>query len=196
MRYDDSIKDHPAKFKDPTPFLSRARKTNMMRSQSENGWWSDGGNGKKTVELTGWKFHHTYGPAAWIRNAEVVVKNAQFSDAAESIVFPSVEAWGARKTLKNSLIVGFSKNTGPFSCDVPSNLRPWKSFTEVLDCPAEEGSIKVFTEAPVPVPSIQRYHWWKADGDVYRQVPFPKRFPQQGVSLFNTWMPTDYFNIT
>ena len=197
LQLDDSIQDEKTGKKFPNPQYSRSTRqnTNWMKSMSKEGWWSNNGQGKTTVYLTGWKMHHIYHQGAWIRNADVRVSNAQFSDIAQSLIFPSVDnSWGAQKVIKDSLFVGLSRNTGPWSCQT-ANGQAWQSFTELSDCPHNVGKITLFQDAPVPVPSPVEIRWWKPDGDVYRQVPFDKRYPQQGVSIYDTWMPTEYHNL-
>ena len=42
----------------------------------------------------------------------------------------------------------------------------------------------------------QFLYWYKPKGDVYRSSIQPWTFPWQGISLYDSWMPHEYANLT
>ena len=78
-------------------------------------WEKPNGNWAR-LELNGWKVHHTR-TSNWAQNADLHLNGWQFSDNQQNYVTRASEnAYGAQKSVVNSVFVGMTKNTGHRYC--------------------------------------------------------------------------------
>ena len=75
------------------------------------------------VVFDGWNIQHTWGRGVWIRQSSVVFKNAQFSDNAKAMIYPTSDCPGQTQTIQDSVFVGFSANYGNPPPDYKFNER-------------------------------------------------------------------------
>ena len=78
-----------------------------------------------------------------IRNADITISFGQFSDMQKMVTFPGTDnAWGAKTVLRDSIFVGMSKNTGPYSCQGGRGF-PWSGLAELSDCPYDQNMLSI-----------------------------------------------------
>ena len=171
-----------------------------------------GRNNFAVLNFDNWKIHHTWN-VNWIRNAISLSTGWELSDNRRSqLLKGSNRIPGAYKNFNNALFVGFTRNTGHRVCN-----SKFKNLAEMGDCqdsgPDIDRSCPGWTRTLTaddyedelmtiekPCPTVQQTaehevetYWFKPEGDVYRQVMFPKDAPMTGVELYDTWIPIQKF---
>ena len=189
----------------------------MNKDHRPNLWTkkAHGRNNFAVLNFDNWKIHHTWN-VNWIRNAISLSTGWELSDNRRSqLLKGSNRIPGAYKNFNNALFVGFTRNTGHRTCGWK-----YKSLTEMGDCQDTGPDIDRFcpgwTRTLTPddyedemmtiekqCPTVQQTgehevetYWYKPDGDVYRQVMFPKDAPMTSIELYDTWIPIEKFHNT
>ena len=138
--------------------------------------------------FVGFKVHHTT-RSNKIEGANVHIENWQVSDNAKGFELVTSEGvFGAKKTIKDSTFVGFTRNTGHMRCGELNHgdKIESKSLDTLMDCSIDD-------QPQLPKPnSVEEYHysWYKPMNDVYRQAPLPRDEIQGGIVVSASSEPT------
>ena len=206
---DETVKDDLPSQESPEPQFSingQAWKVNM---RSTNGvgppptsrpstadtrpqfWEKPNGNWAR-LELSGWKVHHTM-QKNYARNADIHLKNWQFSDNRQNYVVKATpQIFGAQKSLTDSVFVGMTRNTGHRYCSTSfSSPSAGHDFVDVASCGSQMDRVKPMDMANFPgrIKTAAEYtnNWFKPKGDVYRNYAADSLYPTQGLAITDTW---------
>ena len=180
LQVESAVEERDPEADRTTPFLGRIGYRQVASL--------DGPDGKPTVNagcypviFEGWNVHHTKSHGMWIRQGSVKVKNSQFSDCPRCFTYPTGDCPGQTQTLENSLMVGYTENVGD-----PAN------FDQYIINDGKEIAPTTTVETMGGIDMWVRF--FKAADGVWRSSSMPEYYPNRGINLYDTFVPSFYFN--
>ena len=143
--------------------------------------------------------HHT-NEKNWVRGADIHLSGCQFSNNMRGWVHKETAPTpGATKSVTDSIFIGFTKNTGHKVCTHDKTLTydSRDLVTPRICSDTREGNVDLIDERPQTDVLVRRMiFWYKAASDVYRQHGTHKYYPIQGMSIYDSFIPTLIKNVT
>ena len=128
------------------------------------------------VVMDGWRIHHNAANGAWIRQGTVIWRNGEFSDSPRGFTYPTAVCDGQWQEIHDMTFHGFTENVGDPEGDIFDFMG------------------NMITPPPLSTP-VMFANWQKGPDGVWRTRPFGVHFPDRGINVYDTFVPTLHYNL-